>query len=92
MRSILTKRDFADLSADLVARTSRQWTNAIYALAVLVEIDKGADRIDLGDTICVAIASDNEVVTRHSRMLGGRDWVRWKWRLTACGALCTGFL
>ena len=50
---------------------------------MLVEIDGRADRIDLGSTICVAIASDNEVVTRHTRMLGGRDGVRWKWRLTA---------
>ena len=60
------------------------------ALAVLVEIDEGADRIDMGGTICVAIANDNEVVTRHRRMLGGRDGVRWKRRLTACDALCRG--
>ncbi len=62
--------------AELAARASRQSTNATYALAVLVEIDEGADRIDLGGTICIAIASDHEVVTRHSRMLGGREWVR----------------
>ena len=43
---------------------------------MLVEIDDGVDRIDLGGAICIAIASDNEVVTRHSRMLGGREWVR----------------
>lgn len=63
-------------SAELAVRALRQRTNATYALAVLVEIDEGADRIDLGGTISIAIASDHEVVTRHSRMLGGREWVR----------------
>lgn len=63
-------------SAELAARALRHRTHATYALAVLGEIDEGADRIDLGGTICIAIASENEVVTRHSRMLGGREWVR----------------
>jgi nicotinamide-nucleotide amidase len=63
-------------SAELAACASRQRTKATYALAVLVEIDEGADRIDLGGTICIAIANENEAVTRHSRMLGGREWVR----------------
>jgi nicotinamide-nucleotide amidase len=63
-------------SAEAVARTARQSANATYALAVLLDIDAGADRIDLGGTICIAIASASEVVTRHARMLGGREWVR----------------
>jgi nicotinamide-nucleotide amidase len=43
---------------------------------VLIEIDEGSDRIDLGGTICIAIATEREVVSRRSRMLGGREWVR----------------
>jgi nicotinamide-nucleotide amidase len=63
-------------SAEAAARAARQHTGATHALAVLVEIDGGADRIELGGTICLAIASGDEVVSRQSRMLGGREWVR----------------
>lgn len=62
--------------AERAARAARQRTNATLALAVLLEIDEGVDRIDLGGTICLAIATETEVVSRRSRMLGGRDWVR----------------
>jgi nicotinamide-nucleotide amidase len=43
---------------------------------VLIDLDEGADRIDLGGTIWIAIATGEEVVFRRSRILGGRDWVR----------------
>ena len=62
--------------AELAARAARQQSGATHALAVLIEIDEGADRIDLGGTICIAIATEKEVVSRRSRMLGGREWVR----------------
>jgi len=63
-------------SAELIARAAREQTGATHALAVLIEIDEGIDRIDLGGTICIAIATEQEVVSRRSRMLGGREWVR----------------
>lgn len=62
--------------AEVAARAARQRTNATLSLAVLVDIDEGTDGIDLGGTIRVAIATNDEVVSRHSRMLGGREWVR----------------
>ena len=63
-------------AAETVANAARQATAASHALAVLVDLDEGTDRIDLGGTICLAIASPDEVVSRQARMLGGRDWVR----------------
>ncbi len=63
-------------SAELVARTARAQTESSIALAILIEIDTGADRIDLGGTICLAIATEAATFTRHARMLGGREWVR----------------
>jgi len=63
-------------NAEIAARAAQQQTRATHALAVLIEIDEGTDRIDLGGTICIAIATESEVVSRRSRMLGGREWVR----------------
>ena len=62
--------------AEAVAQTARSQTDATHALAVLVAIDDGADRIDLGGTICLAIATADDVVSRHARLAGGREWVR----------------
>ena len=45
-------------------------------LAVLIDLDEGADRIDFGGSICIAIATENDVASRRSRILGGREWVR----------------
>jgi nicotinamide-nucleotide amidase len=63
-------------SAEMVARTARERTRATHALATLIEIDEGADRIEFGGTICIGIATENEVVSRRARILGGREWVR----------------
>ncbi|MCZ6875304.1 MAG: CinA family nicotinamide mononucleotide deamidase-related protein [bacterium] len=63
-------------TAEVVASAARRQTGATHALAVLVETDEGADRIDFGGTICLAIASANDVVSRRSRIVGGREWVR----------------
>lgn len=62
--------------AEVVARTARAQTHATHALAVLVELDDGADRMDFGGTICLAIATEQQVVVRRSRIVGGREWVR----------------
>jgi len=63
-------------TAEAVARAARRQTGATHALAVLIDLDDGADRIDLGGTICLAIATEQEVASRRSRILGGREWVR----------------
>jgi nicotinamide-nucleotide amidase len=63
-------------TAEAVARAARRHTGATHALAVLIDLDEGADRIDLGGTICLAIATEQDVASRRSRILGGREWVR----------------
>jgi nicotinamide-nucleotide amidase len=62
--------------AEAVAAAARQQSGATHALAVLVDVDEGADRVDLGGTICLAIATAHEVASRRSRIVGGREWVR----------------
>jgi nicotinamide-nucleotide amidase len=62
--------------AEAVATAARCQTEAAHALAVLVDLDAGADRIDFGGTICLALATAHEVVSRRSRIVGGREWVR----------------
>jgi nicotinamide-nucleotide amidase len=62
--------------AETVATAARCQTGATHALAVLVDLDEGADRIDFGGTICLAIATAHEVASRRSRIVGGREWVR----------------
>ncbi|GIX49324.1 MAG: nicotinamide-nucleotide amidohydrolase PncC [Candidatus Tectimicrobiota bacterium] len=59
-----------------VATAARQQSETSLALAVLVEVDAGEDRIDLGGTLCLAIATADTVATRRSRIVGGREWVR----------------
>ena len=68
--------DEATPTAEAVAGVARQRTGATHALAVLIDLDAGADRIDLGGTIHLAIATAQGVATRRSRILGGREWVR----------------
>jgi nicotinamide-nucleotide amidase len=63
-------------TAAAVANAARRETGATHALAVLIELDEGADRIDFGGTVCLAIATGHEVASRRSRIVGGREWVR----------------
>jgi competence/damage-inducible protein CinA-like protein len=63
-------------TTEAVARAAREQTAATHALAVLIELDDGADRIDLGGTICIGIATAERIEFRRSRILGGREWVR----------------
>ena len=63
-------------AAEKVARAAREETGASHALAVLIEVDDGPDRIDFGGSIDLAIASADGVESRRSRIYGGRDWVR----------------
>jgi nicotinamide-nucleotide amidase len=63
-------------TAETVARAARRACGATHALAVLIDLDDGPDRIEFGGTICLAIATADEVASRRSRILGGREWVR----------------
>ena len=63
-------------TAEAVAETARRQSDASHALAVLIDLDDGPDRIDFGGSICIGIATEEETVSRRSRILGGRDWVR----------------
>jgi nicotinamide-nucleotide amidase len=63
-------------AAEAVARAAREETGASHGLAVLIEVDDGPDRIDFGGSIYLAIASEDGVESRRSRIYGGRDWVR----------------
>jgi nicotinamide-nucleotide amidase len=63
-------------TAEAVAQAARRRTGATHALAVLIDLDDGPDRIDFGGTICLAIATPDGAESRKSRILGGREWVR----------------
>jgi nicotinamide-nucleotide amidase len=63
-------------TAEAVARAARRESGASHALAVLIDLDDGPDRIDFGGTICIGIATADHVESRRSRILGGREWVR----------------
>ena len=63
-------------AAEAVARALLARSDATHALAVLVDLDEGEDKVDLGGTIHIAIASPSGVAARDARVLGGREWVR----------------
>ena len=63
-------------TAETVARATQRTTGATHALAVLIDLDDGPDRIEFGATICLAIADARGVDSRRSRILGGREWVQ----------------
>jgi competence/damage-inducible protein CinA-like protein len=63
-------------TAEAMARAARRQSGATHALAVLIQLDGGADRVDFGGTVCLAIATGADVASRRSRIVGGREWVR----------------
>src|SRR5690242_5974230 len=68
--------DLSQETSEAVARAARDHAGATLALAVLIDLDDGPDRIDFGGTIWIAIATADDVSFRRSRILGGREWVR----------------
>jgi competence/damage-inducible protein CinA-like protein len=68
--------DLTRETAEAVAQAARRRTGASHALAVLIDLDDGPDKIDFGGTICLAIATADGAESRRSRILGGREWVR----------------
>src|SRR6266487_2590996 len=63
-------------TAEAVAQALRRQTSSTHALAVLIDLDEGADRIEFGGTVCLAISTGQDVASRRSRIVGGREWVR----------------
>jgi len=63
-------------TAEAVAQAAVRQTGASHALAVLIDLDQGPDRIEFGGTVCLAIATEAGVASRRSRILGGREWLR----------------
>jgi nicotinamide-nucleotide amidase len=92
MRSAVVSRDLSEIfravgaladptdispeTAEAVARASLRKSGATHALAVLIDVDEGADRIEFAGTVHLAIATKDDVESRRSRIVGGRDWVR----------------
>jgi nicotinamide-nucleotide amidase len=67
--------DTSDLAEQAAARL-RFLAGATIALVVITDLDDGADRIDLGGSIAIAICTPDGTTSRTARILGGRDWVR----------------
>ena len=64
-----------EASAAAIAQAARLASNVAYGLAAVVDLDDGTDRLDLGGSIAIAIATASETVTRNARMVGGREWI-----------------
>jgi len=62
--------------ATAVARALRAGDGASHALAVLVALDEGPDRLEFGGQVSIAVAGPDGDAVRPARMQGGRDWVR----------------
>jgi nicotinamide-nucleotide amidase len=63
-------------TAEAVAQALRRQTSSTHVLAVLIDLDEGADRIEFGGTVCLSISTEQDVASRRSRIVGGREWVR----------------
>ena len=63
-------------AAEAVAGAARRQSGATHALAVLIDLDDGPDRIEFGGVVCLAIATEHDIASRRSRIVGGREWVR----------------
>jgi nicotinamide-nucleotide amidase len=76
LQGLSLSEDLTQQATEAVARAARAHAEATHALVVLIDLDDGADRIDFGGTIWIAIATEDEIAFRRSRILGGREWVR----------------
>ena len=62
--------------AAAMAESLARESGSSHALVVLIDVDEGPDRRDLGGTIQIAIASPIGTVIRGTRILGGHEWIR----------------
>ena len=81
-------------TAEAVAQAARRDSGASHALAVLIDLDDGPDRIDFGGTICIAIATETDARTRAARAFSaganGCGSAPSNSASTACAASSTG--
>src|SRR4249920_491855 len=56
----VAKNPLSEKIAEAVAHAAQRQTGATHALAVLIELDECVDRIDLGGTVYLAIATEKE--------------------------------
>ena len=71
------QRDTLNLdTAKAISSRLKEQSGATFSLAVLIELDDGSDKIELGGSINIGISGPEETVGRHARMLGGHDWIR----------------
>jgi nicotinamide-nucleotide amidase len=66
----------SEAMAAAVAESLARGAGASHALAVLIDLDDGPDRRDLGGVILIGIAGPDGTVTRGTRILGGWEWIR----------------
>jgi nicotinamide-nucleotide amidase len=71
-----TPEEITRETAEAVAQAACKHTGATHALAVLVDMDDGTDKLEFGGSVCLAIAAGNDVSSRRARIVGGRDWLR----------------
>ncbi len=58
-----------------LAQQLRQHTNTDYALVALVAREPADDNLRSGADIVIAIATEQQVVNRPARLMGGREWI-----------------
>ena len=78
-RGVVTREASGEVSPGAAAASAadlKTKSGSSHALAVLMQLDEGADRPDFGATICIGIADAKGSVSRQARLIGGRDWVR----------------
>jgi nicotinamide-nucleotide amidase len=68
--------DFSPETAAAMAATLRDQSGASHGMAVLITMDEGRDRMEMGGNISIGLADPEGTVVRESRLLGGREWVR----------------
>jgi len=73
-RGVVSRAETRD--AATVALEAARQADATTALAVIISVDDGPDRMDLGGSIDIGIADGGTAVSRQARILGGREWIR----------------
>ncbi len=68
--------DFSPAAAEAMAATLRGQSGATHGMAVLITMDEGRDRMELGGNISIGLADPDGTLVREARLLGGREWVR----------------
>lgn len=70
-RNGVTKKAASEVASALQAQSG-----ASHALAVLVDLDEGEDKMEFGGKVCIGIAGHDGSAVRQARLMGGRQWVR----------------